>query len=174
MNRLHIGFGKARTCTLGLVFGVLAAAFVVQADMPARNIEYADIDAVQSLVLAYFGPCQASGFAAALARPHDDGCLARADSTRHRCPGSDNALQRELARLIDESGRAKAAGIEEFLERINQGKLLRGHLIARNGGDYETVMSLEVEADSGRRYLVARHRFGDGRIATWRYPLAGR
>lgn len=174
MNRLRIGFGKARACALGLAFGVLATAFGAQADMPARNIEYADIDAVQALVLAYFGPCQASGFAAALARTRDDGCMARADSTRHRCLGSDNALQRELARLIDESGRAKAAGIEEFLERINQGKLLRGHLIARNGGDYETVMSLEVEADSGRRYLVARHRFGDGRIATWRCPLAGR
>jgi hypothetical protein len=152
-----------------LILSCLLPAGLARSDIPARDMEYVDLEALQALVLEYFGPCQAANFAAAIGQTREESCRTRPEAPRHLCLGGHNSVQREVAHLIAEAGRIKQAGADEFLARINNARLLRGALIARHGGDYDTRLSLETE--DGKRYLSARHLFHDGRTATWRYPL---
>jgi hypothetical protein len=145
----------------------LAAA---RADMPARDIEYADTQALRAVVLEYFGPCQTDQLMATLDSSEARPCPTRGVVPGQRCLGDGHTLHRALARLITESGKAKRDGVDEFLARVNDGDILRGHLIARSGGDY--AIRLRLDTEKGERFLVYRHLFKDGHVAEWRFPLA--
>lgn len=168
MSEPYCVFRNTRFYAVFMAFGVLVASIGVQADMPARHVVYADVDALQSLVVEYFGTCQGAQFATALAETRQMRCLS-SNPPGYQCLDEDPGVFFAMVRLIQEAGRVKREGVDEFLERINQGKMLRGHLIARNGGDYDTTLGLEVEGN--QRHLVARHHFGDGRGSTWRFPF---
>lgn len=161
---------KARAVGWLLTLGLVAGP--AQADIPARDIEYVELQGLHGLVLEYFGACQAERFMTALSEGRLEDCRPIPQAPNHVCLGGRGLLQHALARLIVEAGRVKRAGVEEFLARINQEGLARGRLIARDGGDYATHLSLE--RDAGHDTLVARHRFGDGRTATWRLPMPAR
>lgn len=163
-----------KTRAIGWVLILMSSlvAGMARADIPARDIEYVEVAGMQGLVSEYFGPCQAERFAAGLREGRPEECRPLPDAPRHQCLGGHGLLLHELARLIVEAGKVKRPGVEEFLARINQGGLVRGQLIARNGGDYMTQLSLE--RDAGQDWLVARHLFKDGRTATWRRPLPTR
>lgn len=141
-----------------------------RADPPARAVAYVDVAALHALALDYFGPCQAGNLAAALREAADPACPPPTDRSRYTCLRGNNCAQPLIARLIGEAGRAKAASVDEFLARVNAGQMVRGTLVARNGGEHATEYVLRVEPD-GRRALVARHLFEDGRAGTWSYPI---
>lgn len=160
-------FWSAAVAVILIVLGSMA-----RADIPAQDIEYADIEALHVLVVEYFGPCQAAQLRTSLENASTRSCPRATEPTKQRCLGVQHELHRGLARLIADAGKVKQDGLDEFLTRLNDAGILRGQLIAREGGDY--VPRLGIEVDDGRRFLISRHVFRDGRVSTWRLPLPGR
>jgi hypothetical protein len=153
-------------CVLMLVYST------PRSDIPARDVEFVDARALHALVLEYFGPCQAGQFLATLENAGARPCPLRDVAPGWTCLDDGRSTRHALMRLIDEAGRIRQDNLREFLERVNAGDMLRGHLIARHGGDY--VIRLAVETEDGARYLVSRNVYKDGRVGVWRFPLAVR
>ncbi len=165
--------GHGRTRWWGIVATILLAiGTMAYADMPARDIEFADIEALNAFAVEYFGPCQAGQLRAALESASTHSCPRATEPTKLRCVGEQHALHRGLARLIAEAGKIRQDGFNEFFTRLNDANILRGQLVAREGGDY--AVRLGIETDNGQRFLVSRHVFENDRSSTWRFPLPGR
>ena len=143
-----------------LLTRALLLCTAIQADMPARNDYWVDTQALVNAARAL--PAEdASRFAIAI----DKARIPKAPPQPGHDPAFHAVRERELfeaiadliAPLLEAGARQD---VQAFLDKVNDGRWIAGHLLARNGGNFVTRLELPQGTD-GRIVLRQRNNAVD-------------
>ena len=141
MNR--VGF------VTGVIFlaALLCSGLVPSADMPARNIYWAKVEAIEAAVKT-FPVSEIAAFKSELQKAVAAGGKATSGHDLSFKNVSESDFFGAFLHLIKPHvERSEIKVVKDLLKAVSDGKWIQGRLVARNGGDFTTTLELVTGQD---------------------------
>lgn len=165
--------GKRFTLLVVLFAGFLLAGTAARADMPAQNFYWADVDAIAGAARA-FPADAASAFKASLQKA----VLEKGSAKPGLGPTFKSVQETDffgafVTLIKPQVEKGDVQTVNGFLKAVSEGKWIQGRLLARNGGEFVTILSLEAGSEGKYlfRQLNQAVNTGDWRGTTFLRPL---
>lgn len=144
--------GKPLSLLIATFAGLLFGGTAARADMPAVDSYWANADAIVKAA-SVFPAGETATFKAQLEKALVQGGQPKKGLDPSYKKVEKNAFFGAFGALIKphvEKGEIQK--VHDFLKKVSEGKWIQGHLLARNGGDFVTL--LELVAGSDGKYVL--------------------
>ncbi|MBI5478359.1 MAG: hypothetical protein HY906_05850 [Deltaproteobacteria bacterium] len=139
--------GSPITLSVATLAAILVGGTVASADMPARNFYWAKVDAIVKLA-DVFPAAEVATFKTQAENAAIKGGQPKAGLGPSYKSVEEGPFFGALQSLIKPHvGKGEISKVEGFLKAVSDGPWIHGRLLARNGGDFVTILSLVAGSD---------------------------